>query len=121
VTDEAERTGGVARIEEILVSEGKGEAGGKIQEALKDRGKILDDTLAEVARFTPYLEEYQRSPELVRQRERTRMLNELFDEPGIVKWWMPAGQKRVILTLNKDPLEIRQAESEALRRKAEKK
>jgi hypothetical protein len=121
VADETERGRVMARIEEILVAESKGEAGGRIQEALKDREKILDDTLAEVARFEPYLEEYRRSPELVRQRERTRMLNNLFDNAGVVKWWMPAGQKRLILTLNKDPEEIRRAEVEALRKKAEKK
>ncbi|HSW45118.1 MAG TPA: SPFH domain-containing protein [Phycisphaerae bacterium] len=120
VTDEGERSGIINRIEEILVDDAKGEAGGKIQMANKDRERILDEAIAEVARFNAYLDEYRLSPELVRRRLRTEMLNDLFDQPGVTKWWMPSGDKRLILTINRDPEEIREAEADAMKKKTEK-
>jgi membrane protease subunit HflK len=116
--NEAERARTIARIGEILDTQAKGEAGGKIQMARKDRERVLDETIAEVARFNAYLDEYRRSPDLVRKRLRARMLNDLFADPDVVKWYMPAGEKQIIFTLNKDPEEIRQAERELLKKKA---
>lgn len=119
VADENRRAEIIARIDQILMTEAKGEAGGKIQVALKDREKILDDTIIEVTRFNALIDEYQRSPELVRSRLQARMLNDLFANPNVVKWWMPAGDKQLVLLLNKDPEEIRKAERELLKKKAE--
>jgi len=116
--DEAERARTIARIGEILDTQAKGEAGGKIQIARKDRERVLDETIAEVAGFNAYLDEYRRSPDLVRKQLQARMLNDLYADPDVVKWYMPAGQKQIIFTLSKDPEEIRQAERNLLKKKA---
>jgi hypothetical protein len=116
--NEAERARTIARIGEILDTQAKGEAGGKIQMARKDRERVLEETIAEAKRFNAYLDEYRRSPDLVRKRLRARMLNDLFADPDVVKWYMPAGEKQIIFTLNKDPEEIRQAERDLLKKKA---
>lgn len=116
--DATERAATIARIEELLIKQAKGDAGGRIQVAEKDREKIPSDTLAEVARFNAVLEEYRRSPDLVRRRLQTRMLNDLYADPDVIKWWMPAGNEQLTLLLNKDPEETRQAERDALKKKA---
>jgi len=113
----AQRERIIQQIGEILVSEAAGEAGGVIRRAQQEREDVLERTLAEVARFKAYLVEYQRNPQLVRDRLRAQMLGDLLAKPGLVKWWLPPGRKRLILSLNKDPEEIRQAERERMKRK----
>jgi len=117
VEDEAERTKVIDEINEVLATRATGESGGMIRMAQRDRENILNETLSEVARFHAYLPEYRRSPELVRKRLQTQMLSELLDKPGIIKWWMPPGEKKLIFSLNKDPQEIRQAERDRLKGK----
>ena len=118
VKDEKERAATIGRIEELLTTQAQGEAGGKIQVAWKDQEKILSDTIAEVTKFNSVLDEYQRSPDLVRRQLQTRMLKDLYADPDVVKWWMPAGDKQLMLLLNKDPEDIRQAERDMLKKKA---
>ncbi len=117
VTDEKERAAVIAGIENLLITKAEGDAGGRIQMARKDKERILEETMAEVARFNAVLEEYRRSPDLVRRRMQSRMLNDLYADQDVVKWWMPAGDKQLMLLLNKDPEEIRQAEREMMKKK----
>ena len=116
--DPKERAATIARIENLLTTQAKGDASGKIQVARKDQEKIVEDTRGEVARFNAVLEEYRRSPDLVRRRLQTRMLNELYADPDVIKWWMPAGSEQLMLLLNKDPEESLQAERNALKKTA---
>ncbi len=119
LTEEAEREQVIERIEEILETQATGEAGGLIRLAQRDREKIVADVLAEVSRFEAYLSEYRAGPDMVRQQLRTAMLAKLFEQSGVVKWVLPAGDKELIMTLNKDPEEIREAERDRVRRKTE--
>ncbi|NLX23201.1 MAG: hypothetical protein GXY55_16240 [Phycisphaerae bacterium] len=114
---EDEREGVIRRIEEILETQATGEAGGMIRLAQRDREKIVADVLAEVSRFEAYLPEYKAGPDLVRRQLQAAMLEKLFGQPGVVKWVLPAGDKELVLTLNKDPEEIREAERERMRKK----
>lgn len=118
VEDETSRDAVIERITQIIVDQAMGEAGGAIRLAQARREKIVADTLAEVARFKAYLDEYRQSPELVRSRLRTEALNRFYEEAGAVRWSLAPGQKRLILSLNKDPKEVRQAERERIRKKA---
>lgn len=117
VADEKERAAVIAGIENLLITRAEGDAGGRIQMARKDKERILEETMAEVARFNAVLEEYRRSPDLVRRRMQSRMLNDLYADQDVIKWWMPAGDKQLMLLLNKDPEEIRQAEREMMKKK----
>lgn len=117
VEEGAKREALIEDIEQLLVNEATGRAGGKIQLAERDANEIVADTLAEVETFKQLLEEYERNPQLVRQRMRQDMLKELFDQPGVTKWFFPEGYKRLNVWLNKDPLEIKEAQ----RRQAEQK
>lgn len=116
-----ERQQTIQRIEDTVgdAAQTTGEAAGLIKLAESKREQIVAQTKAETSRFEAFLEEYRKSPDLVRQQLRTEMLSQLFDKNSVVKWWLPAGQKQLIFTLNKDPLEIRQAEQERLKKKAE--
>jgi len=104
-------------IERLLVEEATGKAGGKIKLAQRDSDKIVADTLAEVETFRQLLVEYHRNPRLVRQRMRQDMLKKLFEQPGVSKWFFPNGYKRLNVWLNKDPVEIKEAQ----RRQAQEK
>jgi membrane protease subunit HflK len=109
----------IDQIGEILVTRAAGEAGGTIRRAQQQREDILERTLAEVARFQAYLAEYRQSPQLVRDRLRAEMLGDLLAKPGLVKWWLPDRSKRLILSLSKDPEEIRQAARKRMEAKTE--
>ena len=37
---------------------------------------------------------------------------------GVNKWFLPGGQKQIMLWLNKDPLQAKQAEIEAIKQKS---
>lgn len=117
VEDSAEHAEVIEQIGTILVTQATGESGAVIRRAQQQREDILEQMLAEAARFNAYLPEHQRDPQLVRDRLRLQMLGDLLDEPGLVKWWMPPGPNRVILSLSKDPEEILQAERERMRQK----
>jgi membrane protease subunit HflK len=99
----------IKNIESILVNEASGEAGGLIKLAEKDRNKIIAQTKTEVATFETLLEQYRKNPELVREQLRQNMLEELYAQQGVTKWLLPPGNKQLIITINNDPIQIRQA------------
>jgi modulator of FtsH protease HflK len=107
----------IAEIGTILETQATGEAGAMIRRAQQQREDILAQMHADVARFNAYLPEHQRNSQLVRERLRLQMLGDLLDAPGLVKWWMPPGPKRLILSLNRDPEEILQAERDRMRQR----
>lgn len=118
--DQDERDKVMARIDEILEKTATGEAGGKIKLAQRDREKIIADTLAEVARFQAYQTEYRKDPDLVRKQLQAAMLRKLFDDQDVIKWWLPPGDKQLIISINKDPKDIRDAERRRLAEEAKK-
>lgn len=112
--DAAARDTIMARIDEILEKNATGEAGGKIKLAQRDREKIIADTRAEVSRFQAYQAEYRKDPDLVRKQLRAGMLKKLFDDRDVIKWWLPPGDKQMIISINKDPKDVRDAERNRL-------
>ncbi len=102
----------IAEINQVLDQKATGNAGGLIHLARSEASKIVQDSLAETNQFTRLLPEYRRNPELLREVLRQRMLQQLYTLPGVSKWLLPPGQKTVNLWLNKDPVEIREAEKE---------
>jgi len=118
LTDGPERQQVFATIGDILVSEAAGEAGEKIKGAELQLERIVEDTQARVNEFQVLLHEYRLSPRLFRQRELKDMLRELYAQPGVTKWILPPGLKQIVLWLNRDPKEIKQAQEERMREKA---
>ncbi|NLX12935.1 MAG: hypothetical protein GXY44_04670 [Phycisphaerales bacterium] len=102
----------IDEIHRLLDDKATGNAGGLIHLARSEASKIIQDTLAETNQFASLLPEYRRNPELLREVLRQRMLHQLYTMPGVSKWLLPPGQKTVNLWLNKDPVEIREAERE---------
>jgi len=119
-TDAATRDKAMNQIDEILEKSATGEAGGKIKLAQRDREKVIADTLAEVSRFQAYQAEYRKDPQLVRKQLRAGMLRKLFDDQDVIKWWLPPGNKQLIISINKDPKDIRDAERRRLAEEANK-
>ena len=93
-----------------------GKAGEMIQEANKERERIVLGAQRRAKEFTLLLGQYESNTELFRQRFLMDMLQELYSGAGIKKWFLPAGSKQIVLWLNPDPKEIKEAQ-EALARK----
>lgn len=119
--DDNDRQEIIRRINEILANQATGEAGGRIKLAERDREKIIAETRAEVSRFEAYLPEYRKGPDLIRKQLRTAALKNVFEDPDVSKWLLPPGDKQLIMSLSKDPKEIREAEQRRLKEKTEKK
>lgn len=105
VKDDSERQAIFKAIGEILLTQAKGEAGGKVQLARRDREQIVNDTLAEVSEFDALREEYRRNPDLIRLRLNQLMRDKLFSSNGLVKWILPPDDKNIVLWMAKDPKE----------------
>ena len=115
--DESKRDEIFQNIENLLLSEQTtGEAGRKIKLAEGTRDKMVAEAHANADRFATFLEAYKKNPELVRQRLKHDMLNQIFSQTGISRWVLPSGEKFIIL--NKNPEEIRQQEVDRIRKKS---
>jgi len=110
VGDGPDKKNVIENIENILVNEAAGEAGGLIKLAESERDTIIADTKAEVRNFESLLARYRQNPELLRKQLRRDMLTDLYTKLGVTKWWLPSGDKGVVLWLNRDPVEIRELE-----------
>jgi len=117
IADGPERDAVIRQIEDILLNRATGEAGRKIELARRDRAKIISDAKAEAHRFEAVLGEYRLNPELVYKRLRQQMRNQIFQASGVVKWYLPAGDKDIGLWLGKDPAQTRQAQRERIEKK----
>lgn len=116
--EEAQRQKVLNEISQILSEKATGESGGKVKMAQNDREKVIADTQAQIAGFEALLPAYRENPELVRQRLRQKMLSDLFAQTGVNRWFLPAGDKQIMLWLNKDPVQAREDESRRLKEKA---
>ena len=109
----------MGEIRELLTTQAQGESGRRVRLAESMANAIVDEAISREAMFNALLAEYQRSPDLVWQRQIQNMLRTLFDEIGVNKWLMPAGEK--LIYLNVDPAQLKQREREMLKRKSERK
>jgi regulator of protease activity HflC (stomatin/prohibitin superfamily) len=117
--DAAQRQEVVNEINRILVQDAQGEAGGKIRMAQSRKQEVIARAEAEKVGFEAIVNapEYQRNPELVLQQFRQKAVAEMLAQKGVSKWLLPAGAKQIMLWLNKDPVQAKQAEIEAIRNK----
>jgi membrane protease subunit HflK len=92
-----------------------GEASSRILAARAYRSELSSQVQNEVARFVSWYEQYQQSPELVRQRLWQQMRQEVLASKDIETLYLPPGQ--LYLELNRDPNV--QREQEAARLQAE--
>lgn len=113
-----ERAEVLSRIETLLTAQSSGKAGQRIQEARQQREQIVLSTLARQKAFLALLEEHRKNPTLLRQRLLAEGLKDLFAQPGVTKWMLPAGEnKQLDLWLNPDPVEFKKAQEAATRQK----
>ena len=117
LSDGTQRDEVIARIERILVEDAAGRAGKLIKDAEKERVRIVESAQARANVFDVLLDEYRRHPGLFRARELRDALRELYDQPGVRKWILPPGLKQVVLWLNPDPKEYKEAEEARMRAK----
>jgi membrane protease subunit HflK len=110
VAEDEERDARIAEIKDIIEKEADGEAAERIQAARSESDRIEADTRARVRTFEALLEEHRRSPELLRQRLLISTLKDIYAEPGVTKWFLPAGVKQIVLWLGKDPQETLDAQ-----------
>ncbi len=114
--DEDARQDIFRRINEILENDAKGEAGGRIQLARGESEQIVAATQARAVLFERLLKPYQDNPSLVKagllQREIRRIFQGTDERP--VLWQLPGGDNELILLLNTDPVQIREAERRAM-------
>jgi len=94
-----------------------GKAAQVIQEAEQERERIVLETQERVKTFEKLLAQYVEHKELLRQRLLMDMLQELFSQPGVKKWFLPPGAKQIILWLNPDPKDIKEAQERRARKK----
>jgi hypothetical protein len=84
-----------------------------IREAEAERDRIYLATEARVAEFKALLEPYQDSPRLFRELLLKRKLSEVYSQPGVSRWVLPAGVKQIVLWLNRDPEALDKVQQEA--------
>lgn len=113
-----ERAEVLSRIETLLTTQASGKAGQRIQEARQQREQIVLSTLAREQAFLALLKEHRKNPTLLRQRLLAEGLKDLFAQPGVTKWILPAGEnKQLDLWLNPDPVEFKKAQEEETRKR----
>ena len=105
-----------SRIEAILVADAAGRAGEIINQARQERERIVLSTLARQNEFQVLLASYRANPNLFRQTLLKTMLKDLYAQQGVKKWLLPDGAKQLVLWLNPDPKESREAEAERIRK-----
>ncbi len=110
VEEEAERERIIAAISRILEEEATGEAGRLIQEAKRDREKLVENMLTRVRRFEILLPQYRENPELVKKQLQIDMLAKLWAQEGVTRFVLPEGENINVLWIDRDPLEVREAE-----------
>jgi len=115
--DEPERRAEVfARINELLDT-ATGEAARRISLAQANKDRIVAEARAAAARFNAVLDAYRKNPELVKARMRQDMIADIFSEKSVSRWFLPEGHRFILL--NKNPEEIREAERDRIRQRAE--
>lgn len=113
-----ERAEVLSKIETLLTAQSSGKAGQRMQEARQQREQIVLSTLAREKAFLALLEEHRKNPTLLRQRLLAEGLKDLFAQPGVTKWMLPAGDnKQLDVWLNPDPVEFKKAQEEATRQR----
>lgn len=115
IESSAQRDEVLATIGQILTQDATGEAGGKIKLAEQERERIVAHVLGEIEPFKAWLEAWKRDPQLVEQQLRQKMLGDLFSQVGVSKWFLPVGDKNIVLWLNADPIEARERVREELK------
>ncbi|GMV96936.1 MAG: hypothetical protein AMXMBFR83_12950 [Phycisphaerae bacterium] len=114
------RRGEIRRqIGQLLTEKATGDAGGKINLARSLKEQVIADAKARKATFEAYLPAWQSNGPLLRERLRQRALTELFDPKAIVKIILPAGDKQVFISLNKDPVQAREIGTQIMTGKVE--
>ena len=108
------------RIEEILMTRSAGKAGEIINEAERKREQIDLMAQARLNEFNVLRDAYKAQRELFRQMFQSDVLKDLYAQSGVKKWVLPGGDKQVVLWLNPDPKEYREAELERIRKDAAK-
>ncbi|MEP0844114.1 MAG: hypothetical protein HRF43_15540, partial [Phycisphaerae bacterium] len=103
----------------LLTEKATGDAGGKINLARSLKEQVIADAKARKATFEAYLPAWQSNGPLLRERLRQRALTELFDPKAIVKIILPAGDKQVFISLNKDPVQAREIGTQIMTGKVE--
>jgi regulator of protease activity HflC (stomatin/prohibitin superfamily) len=116
--NEAELEAVIARICDLIEKEATGEAGRMIQEARRDRESIVEETRARADQFKILLDAYRRDPDLVKTTLQKDMLQKLWEEPGVQRYLLPEGEHLPVIWLNKDPVELRKADEEDMRKSA---
>jgi modulator of FtsH protease HflK len=111
-----DRAAVLKEISRLLLEDAQGEAGGKIKLAQSRKQEIVAQAEGEKAGFEAVFNgpEYQKHPEQIKQRLRQKAVTRALGLKGLTKWLLPAGQKQIILWLNKDPVQAKQAEMEAI-------
>lgn len=119
VTNESEHEEIIKEIERILVEEASGDAGERIQFALRDRERIVEETRSRITHFEELLDQYRLNPQLVRHTLQQNMLETLWNQPGLRKFILPPDATGPpVIWINTDPVEIRETERELLRQRA---
>jgi hypothetical protein len=95
----------------------------RIREAEAGRDQILDETRGLVTRYKSWLEQYKRSPDLVKARLRQEMIADLFDteDESIPTIWIVDDKSGSYLFLGPDPAAIQRRWQQDMKRKSEQK
>ena len=117
VKNAADRAAALAEINRILVEDAQGEAGGKIKLAQSSKQGIIAAAEGEKSGFEAIFNEpqYQEHPAQIKEVLRQRTVARVLALKGLTKWFLPAGPKQIMLWLNKDPVQAKQAEIDAIK------
>lgn len=99
----------------ILVERATGEAGRRIQLARGARTRVVNQAAAAASKFQTMLPAYKAAPELVKANQRQDMIEQVFADQTLSRWYVPASQSKFFL-FNTSPDYFRLLESENIRK-----
>lgn len=104
----------LAELDRMLESEVEGEAGKRIKDAGSYLSTVVGQMQSDVELYRTLLPEFERNPALLVARLWEQTKNEIFEQPGVSKFYRP-GQSQIRLHIPLDPDETRLQEERRVR------
>ncbi len=101
----------------MLTEEVEGEAGKRIKEAGAYRATVVSLMQSDVARYRMLLPEYKRNPTMLINRLWEETKQQIFDSPGVTKYYRPPGLREYRIQIPLDPQQRRLEEEQRLQQK----
>ncbi len=99
-----------AKIDDLLENVAAGQVGAAVRRAKANYTELVQASRADVEQFQALSAEYKRNPRLLVDRLWQQTERRILGARGVVKYYLPAGQKEVRIQMGPDPRDTREQE-----------